>query len=94
MSHAKRRREREDAPPEAVKARRRAGPHSNDNQPFDDTAWRRKYMRLYMQKRRARERAAKEGGAGGLAGGQAGGRKQCILKVTTPGKPAPTSTRS
>ena len=62
MSHAKRQRSGEDAPPEAVRARPAAGPHSNDNKPFDDKAWRRRYMRIYMQKRRERERAAREGG--------------------------------
>jgi hypothetical protein len=59
MSAAKRERSREDAPPEAIKARPAAGPHSNDNKPYNNTLWRREYMRLDMRKRRAAKKAAK-----------------------------------
>lgn len=60
MSRVKRAENQDAQPPQAVRPRSQAkGPHSNDNKPFDDVAWRRKYMRLYMQKRRERERAAK-----------------------------------
>ena len=31
-------------------------PHANDNTPFDEKEWRRKYMRPYMRKWRAKRR--------------------------------------
>ena len=33
---------------------------ADDDAPFDEKAWRRKYMRLYMKKRRERMKAGKD----------------------------------
>ena len=72
MSHAKHRAEE---PPEAVRARPAAGPHSNDNTPYNNTLWRREYMKIYMRKYRELKRAAKakEARAALRAARQAGG---------------------
>jgi hypothetical protein len=37
------------------------GPQANGNPPFDEKAWRRKYMKKYMREWRRRAKALKEG---------------------------------